>query len=148
MDPIASRDTSRPAAPEETRVGKDGKEVPAVLTPEAIAKEDIQALLEAYRKAYESCDVERVKRVYPAAPSSSLSYLFKQVKSLEYKYTAAPDYVDLNPALGNATVKVPALVTTENKGPKSDPMKLANTFTLKRHDGNWTITHLEARPEK
>jgi ketosteroid isomerase-like protein len=119
-----------------------------VLTPEGIAKEDIQTLLEAYRKAYESRDVDRIKRVYPAAPASNLSYFFKQVKSLEYKYTGAPEFVDLNPALGNATVKVGALVTPENKGPKSDPMKLANTFTLKRQDGNWTIAHLEARPEK
>ena len=148
MDPIDSRDTSRPAAPEETRVGNDGKEVPAVLTPEAIAKEDIQTLLEAYRKAYESRDVERIKRVYPAAPASNLSYFFKQVKSLEYKYTGPPEYVDLNPALGDATVKIGALVTPENKGPKSDPMKLANTFTLKRQAGNWTIVQHEARPQK
>ena len=148
MDPIDSRDTSRPAAPEETRVGNDDKEVPAVLTPEAIAKEDIQTLLEAYRKAYESRDVERIKRVYPAAPASNLSYFFKQVKSLEYKYTGPPEYVDLNPALGDATVKIGALVTPENKGPKSDPMKLANTFTLKRQAGNWTIVQHEARPQK
>jgi hypothetical protein len=148
MDPIDSRDTSRPAALDENRDAKDGKPAPAVLTPEGIAKEDIQTLLEAYRKAYESRDVDRIKRVYPAAPASNLSYFFKQVKSLEYKYTGAPEFVDLNPALGNATVKVGALVTPENKGPKSDPMKLANTFTLKRQDGNWTIAHLEARPEK
>jgi serine/threonine protein kinase len=148
VDPIDSRDTSRPAAPEETRVGNDGKEVPAVLTPEAIAKEDIQTLLEAYRKAYESRDVERIKRVYPAAPASNLSYFFKQVKSLEYKYTGPPEFVDLNPALGDATVKIGALVTPENKGPKSDPMKLANTFTLKRQAGNWSIVQHEARPQK
>jgi hypothetical protein len=147
-DPIFTRDPSHPPAPEPGNDGKGGKEAPVPPSPEGIAKDDIQKLLEAYRKAYEARDVERIKGVYPTAPAKNLTYFFGQVKSLEYKYTTPPDFVDLNPALGTATVKMNALVTTENKGPKSDPMKLKNLFTLKRQQGIWSIAQLDVTPDK
>lgn len=146
-DPIFTRDPSHPPAPEPGNEGKGGKE-PAPPSPESIAHDDIQKLLEAYRKAYEARDVERIKGVYPAAPVKNLAYFFNQVKSLEYKYTTPPEFVDLNTALGTATVKMNALVTAENKGPKSDPMKLKNLFTLKRQQGIWTIAQLDVAPDK
>jgi serine/threonine protein kinase len=148
-DPINSRDPSHPASPSGgDGEGKDSKPAAAPLSPEGIAKDDIQKLLEAYRKAYEARDVERIKGVYPTAPAKNLSYFFGQVKSLEYKYTGPPEFLDLDYALGSATVKVGALVTPENKGPKSDPMKLKNLFTMKRQQGTWTISRLDVTPDK
>ena len=86
--------------------------------------------------------------MYPTAPVKNLAYFFNQVKSLEYKYTTPPEFDDLNTALGTATVKMNALVTAENKGPKSPPMKLKNLFTLKRQQGIWTIAQLDVTPDK
>jgi serine/threonine protein kinase len=147
-DPIFSRDASHAAPPPAIdKDGRDVKEPAAPLSPEAIAKDDIQKVLEAYRKAYEARDVDRVKGVYPTAPVKNLSYFFGQVKSLEYKYTTPPEF-DVNPALGQATVKIGSLVTPEYKGPKSPPTKLKNLFTLHRQQGVWTISQLEATPEK
>ena len=147
-DSIFSRDASHPPAAESGKDGKDVKEAPAPLSPEGIAKDDIQKLLEAYRKAWEARDVERIKGVYPTAPVKNLSYFFYQVKSVEYKYTTPPEFVDLNTALGSATVKINALVTTENKGPRSEPVKLKNLFTLKRQQGAWSIAQLDVSPDK
>ena len=146
-DPIFTRDPSHPPAAEPGNDGKGGKEA-APPSPESIAHDDIQKLLEAYRKAYEARDVERIKGVYPTAPVKNLAYFFNQVKSLEYKYTTPPEFDDLNTALGTATVKMNALVTAENKGPKSPPMKLKNLFTLKRQQGIWTIAQLDVTPDK
>jgi hypothetical protein len=110
--------------------------------------DEVRARAAAWQLTIEARDVERIKGVYPAAPVKNLSYFFNQVKSVEYKYTTPPEFVDLNTALGTATVKVGALVTTENKGPKSDPMKLKNLFTLKRQQGAWSIAQLDVSPDK
>jgi len=45
-------------------------------------------------------------------------------------------------------VKINALVTTENKGPRSEPVKLENLFTLKRQQGAWSIAQLDVSPDK
>ena len=66
-----------------------------VLTPDGIAKDAIQRVLEQYRTAYEQLDVQGIKRVYPGAPPAfinGLTYAFKSYKSLEYTYTGAPEY--------------------------------------------------------
>jgi hypothetical protein len=123
---------------------------PPAPTPEGIAKDAIQRLLEAYRGAYERRDLGAIKGVYPTASEgflNGLKYAFKDYKSLEYTYTGPPEFLDLNPALGTAIVKVPALSKPEYKGPGSPPQKQVNQFTLKRHDDKWSIAHLAYPPK-
>jgi serine/threonine protein kinase len=151
-DPTFTRDASHPgSAPEIDKDGRDVKEPAAPPSPEGIAKDDIQKLLEAYRKAYEARDVDRIKSLYPTASdrfTNGLKYAFKDFKSVEYKYTTPPEFVELNPALGQATVKIGALLTAESRGPKSPPQKQKILFTLQRQQGTWSIAQLEASPEK
>lgn len=123
----------------------DGKPDAAPPSAEAIARDDIKNLLEAFRKAYESRDVPGIKRLYPTASDKYLKALdnaFSYYKSLEYTYTTPLEYLDLSPPVGTATVKVGALSKPEYKGPKDPPQKLSNLFTLKRTDSTWTIQNL------
>jgi hypothetical protein len=142
-DPLEGRGGTH-AAPE-TDGKPDNKPDAAPPSAEAIAKDDIKSLLEAFRKAYESRDVPGIKRLYPTASEKYLKALenaFSYYKSLEYTYTTPPEYLDLSPPVGTATVKVEALSKPEYKGPKDPPQKLKNLFTLKRTDGTWTIQNL------
>ena len=149
-DPLGGRDGNRPNGPEPDG-GKPVDKGSAPITPDAIAKEDIKNLLEAFRKAYEGRDVPGIKRLYPGASEAYLKGLqnaFNYYKSLEYTYTTPLEYLELSPPLGAATVKVGALSKPEYKGPKDPPQKLNNLFTLKRTDGTWTIQNLKTDPVK
>jgi hypothetical protein len=149
-DPLDGRSSKEPAPPDPEPRKADDKG-PAPLTPELIAKEDIKDLLEAFRKAYEARDVPRIKQLYPTASEAYLKGLqnaFNSYKSVEYTYTTPPEYLDLSPPIGAATVKVGALSKPEYKGPKDPPQKLVNLFTLKRTDGTWTIQNLKVEQAK
>jgi serine/threonine protein kinase len=119
-------------------------------TPEGIAKDAIKLVLEQYRAAYEQRNLQDIKRVYPGASDAfmnGLKYAFKDYKSLEYTYTGPPEFLDLNPALGTAIVKVPAQSKPEYKGPGQPAQKQINQFTLKRHDDTWSIAQLTYPPK-
>jgi serine/threonine protein kinase len=116
---------------------------PAARTAEEIAKDDILKLLETYRKAYESLDVERIKAVYPGAPVANLQYMFRDWKSLDYSWAGAPEINDLDVSLGTATVKVAAKLAPEYKGPKQPAQTVNNIFALKRFNGEWSIQSLQ-----
>jgi hypothetical protein len=144
-DPLDGRGTH--TNPPEPDGGKPAdKNPPPPITADAIAKEDIKNLLEAFRKAYEGRDVPGIKRLYPTASEQYLKGLqnaFSYYKSLEFTYTTPLEYLDLSPPVGAATVKVATLSKPEYKGPKDPPQKMNYTFTLKRTDGNWTIQNLK-----
>jgi serine/threonine protein kinase len=108
-------------------------------TPDSIAKDEITKLLADYRHGYEKLDPEAIKRVYPSVSVNGLRNAFRDYKSLEYTYVGEPEFLDLNSALGTATVKAPATFAPVYKGPKSPPQNLVNTFELSRFDGNWSI---------
>jgi serine/threonine protein kinase len=116
-------------------------------SPEAIAKEDIAALLESYRKAYESLSLDQVKALYPQVPPS-LGTAFSQYKSLEYVFTTDSKFVHLDPALGRATIERAAQLTPVYKGPGGGIQKIMNTFTLQRIDGTWRVVSVVAKPTK
>jgi serine/threonine protein kinase len=148
-DPLEGRGGTHGTSEPEPK--PDGKPDGPAPTADAIAKEDIKNLLEAFRKAYEARDVPGIKRLYPTASEAYLKGLqnaFNYYKSLEYTYTTPLEYLDLSPPVGTATVKVGALSKPEYKGPKDPPQKLNNLFTLKRTDGNWTIQALTVTPVK
>jgi Protein kinase domain/Divergent InlB B-repeat domain len=152
-DPLDGRRTSAdppmPSVPEIDRDGKPsaGAPPPARATPESIAKDDIKKLLDEYRAAWERLDAEGIKRLYPGASVPGLRRAFGQYKSLEYTYTGAPEFIDVDPALGTATVKVGAKLSPVYKGPKEPPQTLTNLFKLVRHDGTWTIRELTYPPK-
>jgi hypothetical protein len=111
-------------------------------TPEAIAKEEIKLLLESYRGAYEMGDLNGIRAVYPGAPASHLNRV-TGLRSFRYTYTAAPEFVSLDPALGTATVKITALQTADDP----DPRKQTLTLKLVRRDGRWMISDLSSSPK-
>jgi hypothetical protein len=128
-EPPRSRDTDGDGKP-------DAKPRP---TPESIAMDEIKKLLAAYRHGYEKLDPEAIKRVYPGVSVNGLRNAFRDYKSLEYTYVGEPEFVDLDAALGTATVKAPATFAPVYKGPGSPPQNLVNTFELSRFDNAWTI---------
>ncbi len=147
-DPLEGRNTTHTAPDPEP--DKPGKPAPPV-SPRAIAEEDIKKLLEAYRKAYEKMDLVAIKGLYPAAPDvfmKGLRTAFSYYKSLEFTYTSPPQFDDVDPPLGTATVKLVALSKPEYKGPKDPPQKLDHLFMLKRTDGTWRIENLVVKPAK
>jgi serine/threonine protein kinase len=150
VDPTDGRVGTSDPAHRESDDG--GPKAPAAVprNPEAIAKEDISKVLEAYRVAYEHRDVPGIQRVYPTASEkfiNGLRYAFKDYKSLEYTYTGPPDFIELEPGMGTATVKIPSLAKAEYKGPSSPPQKQINQFSLKRREDVWTITDLKYLPK-
>jgi hypothetical protein len=139
QDPLDGRRPTSPPleTPDGGAVGGGGAKPAA--SPESIAKDDIQKMLEAYRLGYEALDPERIKRVYPNAPVNSLRNTFRDYRALEYTYTGPPEFVDLDPALGTATVKIVARFAPQYKGPKMAPQTLLNVFTLVRSNDVWTV---------
>ncbi len=123
------------------------KPPPPPPSPESIAKDSIQQLLEQWRSAYEQRNIGAMKQLYPTAPANyinGLKYAFNYYKSLEYTYTSPHEFLHLDPALGTATIKVPSLSKPEYKGAGDGPQKHVNTFTLKRQDDVWTIVDLRS----
>ncbi len=149
FDPLEGRGGAHTASTPDPK--PENKPDAAPPSADAIAKDDIKTLLEAFRKAYEARDVPGIKRLYPTASDKYLKALenaFSYYKSLEYTYTTPLEYLDLSPPVGTATVKVGALSKPEYKGPKDPPQKLSNLFTLKRSDGTWTIQNLSVTQVK
>ena len=79
---------------------------------------------------------------------ANLKYTFSQWKSVEYTYEGEPEFVDVDPGLGTATVKIGSTVKPEYKGPREKPMNLNNVFTLRRHDGVWKFQEVKTTPKK
>jgi hypothetical protein len=145
-DPSATAGTIKVAEP--STPGGPDKPLPPPPTAEGIAKDEIKELLKAYEAAWESLDVGQIQRLYPAAPVSGLKHAFSQFKSLDYNYEGEPEFVDLDPGLGTATVKVGSTLKPEYKGPKEKPQNLNNLFTLRRHDGVWKFQDVKSTPKK
>jgi serine/threonine protein kinase len=148
-DPYANVGTGGGATAPTGKPNGYGSEVgrPAAPTPDSIARDSVMQVLESYRVSYEQRDVDALQKVYPTAPSNyinGLKYAFKQYKSLEYTFTADPEFLHVDPALGTATVKRPTLMKPEYKGPGSPPLKHVNTFTLKRENDVWSIVDLRS----
>ncbi len=124
------------------------KPLPPPPTADGIARDEIKDLLKAYKTAWEALDVSQIQRLYPAAPAANLKYTFSQWKSVEYTYEGEPEFVDVDPGLGTATVKIGSTVKPEYKGPREKPMNLNNVFTLRRYDGVWKFQEVKTTPKK
>ncbi len=128
--------------------GEAAKPPPPPPTADGIARDEIKDLLKAYKTAWESLDISQIQRLYPAAPVGSLKYTFSQWKAVEFNYEGEPEFVNLDPGLGTATVKIGSTVKPEYKGPKEKPQNLNNVFTLRRYDGVWKFQDVKSTPKK
>jgi hypothetical protein len=104
-----------------------------------LAKKDILQVLEEYRKAYENLDLKGIQRNYPSAPIESLKRGFDSYKSLKYAFEGPPEFVDVDPSRGVATVKVKTLLTPESKVASQKPYRREETFGLENRSGVWII---------
>jgi serine/threonine protein kinase len=112
---------------------------PPPLAPEVLAKKDIQQVLEEYRKAYEALDLKGIQRNYPGAPVEGLKRAFDSFRSLKYTFEGPPEFVDVDPSRGVATVKAKVLVAPESKVGSQKPFRREETFSLENRSGIWVI---------
>ncbi len=137
--------TVDPLAPP-PEIAKEKERVATPVSPEELAKKDIQKLLEEYRDAYERLDVGGVKRAFPNAPVSSLTTVFKQYKSLKYAMEGAPEFVDVDPNRGLAVVKAKFTLTPEAVVGSASATKREETFKLEKQSGAWVIREWSHKP--
>ncbi|MPY91463.1 MAG: protein kinase [Luteitalea sp.] len=114
--------------------------------PEAVAKEEIQKVLDAYRAAHRRLDVQALRRVYPGVTEAYGKQL-KQYKALDYAFSGEPEFIDLDPALGSATVKVDARLAPRAVVGSPKPYERTDLFTLERRNGRWIIRAVKFEPK-
>ena len=111
-------------------------------TPTAIAHDDISKVLDAYCEAYSRMNVAAITRVHPAAPAKRLHDQFRQLKSVNYSLSGAPEFRDLDLASGKARVMVHLRrVYVGVVGGKQDVDETRATFALTRvgESEHWLI---------
>ena len=128
VDPLAP-------SPDPTDKGR----VAPPLSPEELAKKDIQKLIEEYRDAYERLDINGIKRTFPNAPVSALKSGFSSYLSLKYSLEGAPEFVDVDAGRGVAVVKAKFLLKPEVKVGNQAPYRREETFKLEARNGAWLI---------
>jgi serine/threonine protein kinase len=133
-----TEDPLRPASPREIPEAPRPAPPPPI-SPETLAKKDIQQVLEEFRKAFEQRDLKGVQRNYPSAPAAGLKRAFDSYNSLKYAFEAPPEFVDVDPSRGVATVKVKTLLTPEAKAGSQKPFRREETFDLENRSGVWII---------
>jgi hypothetical protein len=133
-----TEDPLKPSSPKEI-VEAPRPAPPPPISPEVLAKKDILQVLEEYRKAYENLDLKGIQRNYPSAPIESLKRGFDSYKSLKYAFEGPPEFVDVDPSRGVATVKVKTLLTPESKVASQKPYRREETFGLENRSGVWII---------
>jgi hypothetical protein len=137
-----TEDPLRPAAPPEP-VDAPRPAPPPPLSPETLAKKDIQHMLEEYRKAFEELDIKAIQRHFPTARAADLKRSFDSYKSLKYAFEAPPEFVDVDPSRGVATAKAKLLLTPEPKVGSVKPSRREETFSLENHSGVWVIREIK-----
>lgn len=123
------------------------KAVGPPITAEAHAQGEIQRTLNRYRTAYERLDFQEIQRVFPTAPEAIRRQL-RQYKKLEYTYTGAPEFVDVDPAAGTATVEVGVKMAFQAQvGGAQPPNEARVRFNLFRRDDNWLVNQVTFLPK-
>jgi hypothetical protein len=133
-----TEDPLKPASPKEI-VDAPRPPPPPPISPETLAKKDIQQVLEEFRKAFEQRDLKGVQRNYPSAPVEGLKRAFDSYNSLKYAFEGPPEFVDVDPSRGVATVKVKTLLTPEAKAGSQKPFRREETFALENRSGVWIV---------
>lgn len=80
--------------------------------------------------------------MFPTAPEAIRGQL-RQYKALEYAYTGAPEFVDVDPKAGTATVEVGVkMVFQARVGGSQPPNETKVRFNLFRRDDNWLVNQV------
>jgi hypothetical protein len=127
----------------------DSARVAPPVSPDELAKKDIQKLIEEYRDAYERLDVKGIQKTYPDAPVSSLKSGFSGYNSLKYALEGTPEY-DVDSSRGIGRVKAKFLLTPDVKvGSRVPPYRREETFKVERQPGGvWLIKDWTTKPIK
>jgi len=111
-------------------------------SPLDIAKGAVLKTLHAYREGYNVMSEADVRRVYPGVPQQALVQQFRQLKSVDFKFTGEPEY-EVNTRSGHATVVIGVKREFDAKvGGKQKPEEGRATFKLHRlapDSDEWTI---------
>lgn len=127
--------------------GADAKPVPPPITAEAHAQGEIQKTLNRYRSAHERLDFQELQRVFPTAPEA-IRRQFRQYEKLEYTYAGAPEFVDVDPDAGTATVEVGVKLAFKAKvGGDQPPNEARVRFNLFRRDDTWLVNQMTFLPK-
>jgi hypothetical protein len=89
--------------------------------------------------------------VYPTAPVDRLQRSFKEDKSLTCTAASPPEYVQLDPSAGTATIEVAVKQVVDLKaGGPQKPDETTHTMKLSRPDprGTWHIDTESVKPKR
>jgi hypothetical protein len=140
--PPAPPSDTRPATPDPT----PAEPPEATPAPEEVAQKEIQKVLDEYRAAYSRLDLQALQRVFPSVPDV-IGRQLKQYTSLDYTFSGQPEFIDLDPALGSATVQVDARLAPRARVGSPKPYERTDVFTMERRNGRWIIREFKFEPK-
>jgi hypothetical protein len=126
-------------------VGLTADPVPAAgeRSAEAIDRSDIQAVLDAYRLAYEQLDPVAASSLWPSVDTRALARAFGTLSRQRVSF----DRCDINLAGGRATARCNGGIQYVRRVGNAQPQSrsISWTFTLDRSSGQWRIAGVSAR---
>jgi serine/threonine protein kinase len=133
----------QPAAP----LGPGSYPAPPPISPEDQAKKDIQAALKSYCGAYVAMDPLAIRKVYPSV--LAIEEKLRQIKSVECTFTSPPEFQELDPEGGTATVEVGVKQAFDMKVGGTQKQETIATMKLARPQarGAWRIDSMVHRPK-
>ena len=114
---------------------------PPPRSDEEQAKAEISLLLERYRRAYETLDVEAVKQVFPSAPES-LKNQFSQYQSIAITATAEPQFRELDATTALVDVEWRRTAVLKSNRKQQSTQRLRIQLTRKTFDNRWIIAEV------
>jgi hypothetical protein len=120
---------------------------PPPISPEDQAKKDIAAALKSYCGAYVALDPIAIRKVYPSV--LQIEEKLRQIKSVECAFTGPPEFQELEPDAGTATVEVPVKQAFDMKVGGVQKQETIATIKLTRPQarGAWRIDSMIHRPK-
>jgi serine/threonine protein kinase len=120
------------------------------ISPEVLAKDNLNVLVNQYCSAYERLDAAGIAKIFPRAPAGILEQ-FRQYKSAGCTVTGPPEFVMVDPEAGTATIRVGLKLTSEMRAGKSQPPQesVAEVKAVRPEPrGIWHIDTMVVRPKR
>jgi hypothetical protein len=144
--PSGGAQTATPAGVT-TPLGPGAYPAPPPISPEDQAKKDITATLKSYCNAYVALDPIAIRKVYPSV--IQIEEKLRQIKTVECAFTGPPEFQELEPEAGTATVEVPVKQAFDMKVGGIQKQETIATIKLTRPQarGAWRIDSMIHRPK-
>jgi len=142
--------TATPGTTTPGPIGPGTYPTPPPISPEDFAKNEIRKLLKLYCAAYQSLDLDAMRRVFPQLPNA-ISEQFRQFNSVECTVVGEPEFVDLEAEAGIAKIEVGIKMVYDRKvGGLRPPDNLMTTAKLSRPQprGSWRIDNMMFRVKR